>query len=192
MQKQVLVLLAEGCEEIEAVTVIDLLVRAGIAVTQASSTEQCEIICSRGVKIVAQQTWSQVAAQQFDAIVLPGGMQGAEHFRDNPAVIEKIQQLHQQGSLVAGICATPALVFAYHQLFPKAKMTGYPTMQAEIAHYQTARVHYDAEHQLLTSQGPGTAIDFALKLIALLTDNAAAQQVAQQLVLPSGIADYHN
>lgn len=190
MQKQALILLSTGCEETEAVTVIDLLTRADIAVTYASITEQKEVHCSRGVIILAQKTFSEIKDTSFDVVILPGGLKGAENFRDNPAVIEKLKNTHQQGDIVAAICASPAMVLQHHNLFPQAHMTGFPTTKEMFTLWKDARAYYDKESKVITSQGPGTSIDFALKIIYVLLGKEKAAEVAAQLVLPIGIKDY--
>jgi 4-methyl-5(b-hydroxyethyl)-thiazole monophosphate biosynthesis len=200
MTTSVLICIANGSEEIETVTTADLLVRAGIQVTLASVTEDgtLEITASRGIKLVADLPIIRVADEPFDAIVLPGGLAGAEAFRDSPLVVEKIRRMHLDGKIVAAICAAPALVLEYHQLFPLGNMTGFPdiqnktSMQDKIpAHkWVDKRVYFDERVNLLTSQGPATAFDFALKLIELLQGRKIAANVASQLVLPPGINDY--
>ncbi|WP_315708095.1 protein deglycase YajL [Brenneria uluponensis] len=196
MSASVLVCLAPGSEETEAVTTIDLLIRAGIRVVTASvvSDGHLEIICSRGVRLVADAPLAAVVDQEFDAIVLPGGMQGAECFRDNPLLIERIRQTHQEGKIIAAICASPAVVLEYHQIFPMGNMTGYPTLKAQIGidKWVDKRVVFDPRVNLLTSQGPGTSMDFALKLIDLLLGKKKAAEVAAQLILPSGIYNYQD
>lgn len=194
MTTSVLICIANGSEEIETVTTADLLVRAGIQVTLASVTEDgvLEITASRGIKLVADLPIIHVADEPFDAIVLPGGLAGAEAFRDSPLVVEKVRRMHLDGKIVAAICAAPALVLEYHQLFPLGNMTGFPSMQDKIpAHkWVDKRVYFDERVNLLTSQGPATAFDFALKLIELLQGRETAANVASQLVLPPGINDY--
>ncbi|HHR6130599.1 TPA: protein deglycase YajL [Providencia alcalifaciens] len=194
MTTSVLICIANGSEEIETVTTADLLVRAGIQVTLASVTEDgaLEITASRGIKLVADLPIIRVADEPFDAIVLPGGLAGAEAFRDSPLVVEKIRRMHLDGKIVAAICAAPALVLEYHQLFPLGNMTGFPSMRDKIpAHkWVDKRVYFDERVNLLTSQGPATAFDFALKLIELLQGRKNAANVASQLVLPPGINDY--
>ncbi len=169
MTASVLICIANGSEEIETVTTADLLVRAGIKVTLASVTDDgsIEITASRGVRIVADTPIIKVADEPFDAIVLPGGVKGAETFRDSPLVVEKARRMHLDGKIVAAICAAPALVLEYHQLFPIGNMTGYPTMKNQIAanKWVDKRVYFDERVNLLTSQGPATTFDFALKLI---------------------------
>ena len=190
MTKQALVFLSNGCEETEAVTTIDLLTRAGINVTYASITEDRQVECSRGVTILAQKVFSEVNNVDFDVIILPGGLKGAENFRDSQQLIEKLKQAHQAGNIIAAICASPAMVLQHHNLFPDAYMTGYPETRDAFKHWKSDRVYFDAQNRVITSQGPATSIDFALKIIEILLDKKAAAQVAAQLVLPQGIASY--
>ncbi|APC10449.1 protein deglycase YajL [Providencia rettgeri] len=194
MTISVLICIAHGSEEIETVTSADLLVRAGINVTLASVTEDSslQVTASRGMKIVADTPLIKVADEPFDAIVLPGGLAGAETFRDSPLVVEKVRRMHLDGKIVAAICAAPAIVLEYHQLFPLGNMTGYPAMKDKISanKWVDRRVYFDERVNLLTSQGPATSFDFALKLIELLVGREIAGNVASQLVLPNGINDY--
>ncbi|PHM27912.1 protein deglycase YajL [Xenorhabdus budapestensis] len=196
MNTSALICLAHGSEEIEAVTTIDLLVRAGINVTVASAVTNgaLTLTCSRGVKIVADTPLFDVIDEDFDAVILPGGIKGAECFRDNLLVVEKIRTAQSQGKIIAAICASPAVVLEYHQLFPIGNMTGYPGMKDKIApeKWIDRRVYFDERVNLLTSQGPATAFDFALKLIELLKGKGKAAEVAAQLVLPPGINNYQN
>ncbi|KGT86295.1 MULTISPECIES: protein deglycase YajL [Enterobacterales] len=190
----VLVCLAHGSEEIEAVTTIDLLVRAGLSVTTASveSDGTREIICSRGVRLLADAPLVEVADNDYDAVVLPGGLKGAETFRDSPLLVETVRQFHLAGKIVAAICAAPGTVLIPHDLFPVGNMTGFPGLRDTIPdkHWMDRRVVWDPRVNLLSSQGPGTSIDFALKLIDLLVDKEKAREVASQLVLAAGIYNY--
>ncbi|WP_437608761.1 protein deglycase YajL [Erwinia sp. V71] len=190
----VLVCLAHGTEETEAVTTIDLLVRAGIRVTTASveSDGAREIVCSRGVRLLADEKLVDVADNPFDAIVLPGGLKGAQTFRDSPLLVETVRQFHLSGRVVAAICAAAGTVLVPHNLFPVGNMTGFPGLKETIPaeKWVDKRVVWDERVNLLTSQGPGTAIDFALKLIDLLIGSDAAREVASQMVLAAGIFDY--
>ncbi|AUX92646.1 protein deglycase YajL [Mixta gaviniae] len=189
-----LVCLAHGTEEIEAVTVIDLLVRAGITVTTASvnGDGDRQIVCSRGVTLLADALLVDVADNDYDAIVLPGGLKGAQAFHDSPLLVEAVQQFHLSGRIVAAICAAAGTVLVPHDLFPIGNMTGFPGLKETIPDdkWVEKRVVWDPRVNLLTSQGPGTAMDFALKLIDLLVGKEKAAEVASQLVLAAGIYDY--
>ncbi|MDX7999092.1 protein deglycase YajL [Xenorhabdus sp. Reich] len=196
MSVSALIFLAHGSEETEAVTTIDLLIRAGVNVTIASTETDgsLTLTCSRGVKIVADVPLVDVVDEDFDAIILPGGIKGAECFRDSLLVVEKIRIAQSQGKIIAAICASPAIVLEHHQLFPVGNMTGYPSMKDKIApeKWIDKRVYFDERVNLLTSQGPATAFDFALKLIELLQGKEKAAEVAAQLVLPPGVNNYQN
>lgn len=189
-----LVCLAHGTEEIEAATVIDLLVRAGITVTTASvnGDGDRQIVCSRGVTLLADALLVDVADNDYDAIVLPGGLKGAQAFHDSPLLVEAVQQFHLSGRIVAAICAAAGTVLVPHDLFPIGNMTGFPGLKETIPDdkWVEKRVVWDPRVNLLTSQGPGTAMDFALKLIDLLVGKEKAAEVASQLVLAAGIYDY--
>ncbi|NIF23397.1 protein deglycase YajL [Candidatus Pantoea multigeneris] len=190
----VLVCLAHGSEETEAVTTIDLLVRAGLHVVTASveGDGSREIRGSRGVKLLADAPLVEVADNDFAAIVLPGGLPGAETFRDSPLLIETVRQFHVSGRIVAAICAAPGTVLIPHDLFPVGNMTGHPSRRDTIPdkHWVDRRVAWDPRVNLLTSQGVGTSIDFALKLIDLLVNKETARAVAAQLVVAAGIYNY--
>jgi len=194
MSVSVLVCLAPGSEEIEAVTAIDLLVRAGVKVTTASVAGDgaLEITCSRGVRLLADVALVEVADESFDAIVLPGGLKGAECFRDSPLLVETVRQTHFAGKIVAAICAAPALVLEYHDLFPVANMTGFPSLKDKISplKWSDRRVMHDPRVNLLTSQGPGSAMEFTLKLIELLLGRPKAAEIAAQLVMSPGIYNF--
>ncbi|EMA8638182.1 protein deglycase YajL [Cronobacter malonaticus] len=196
MSASALVCLAPGTEETEAVTTIDLLVRGGINVTTASvaSDGNLTITCSRGVRLLADAPLVEVADGDFDVIVLPGGLKGAEAFRDSPLLVETVRQFHLSGRIVAAICAAAGTVLVPHELFPIGNMTGFPALKEMIPddQWQDKRVVWDPRVNLLTSQGPGTAIDFALKIIDLLVGREKAHEVAGQLVLAAGIYSYRD
>ncbi|MDI6441097.1 protein deglycase YajL [Cronobacter dublinensis] len=196
MSASALVCLAPGSEETEAVTTIDLLVRGGINVTTASvaSDGNLTITCSRGVRLLADAPLVEVADGDFDVIVLPGGLKGAEAFRDSPLLVETVRQFHLSGRIVAAICAAAGTVLVPHELFPIGNMTGFPALKETIpeAQWQDKRVVWDPRVNLLTSQGPGTAIDFALKIIDLLVGREKAHEVAGQLVMAAGIYSYRD
>ena len=179
----VLVPLAHGCEELEAVTVIDLLRRADITVSTASLAEDTSIKASRGVSLVADSTLDDVINTKFDAIILPGGLPGADHLNADPRIHHLIEQIYQQGGVVAAICAAPK-VLANNGIANGKKITCYPGA-IEPDNYPKISITQSAieiDQHIITSRGPGTAMDFALVLIEFLKDNASRRQVEQGLV----------
>ncbi|MHA2782824.1 DJ-1 family glyoxalase III [Vibrio harveyi] len=186
MNKKILVPIATGTEEMEAVTVIDMMVRAGYDVTVASADFDGALImkASRGVTLTADCKLVDIADDEFDAIVLSGGVGGAETFRDSTIMIEILKQHMYEGKLVAAICAAPALVLQHHNLYPEALMTCHPSFQSHIPEdkWRAKRVTMDVNHNLLTSQGPGTALEFAMEIIIKLSGKEHGWMVAEPLV----------
>ncbi|ELS3713545.1 DJ-1/PfpI family protein [Vibrio fluvialis] len=186
MTKRILVPIAPGTEEMEAVTIIDILVRAGYQVVVASADFDGELTmtASRGVTLTAECKLVDVADDEFDAVVLAGGVGGAENFRDSTLLVEIIKQQKYDGRLVAAICASPAVVLQHHDLFPGALMTCHPNFQDRIPQdlWRNRRVTFDVNNNLLTSQGPGTALEFAVEIIVQLSGKELAREVALPLV----------
>ncbi|MHC4553026.1 MAG: DJ-1 family glyoxalase III [Planctomycetota bacterium] len=180
MSKQVLVPIADGTEEIEAATMIDVLRRAGAEVTVASVGE-LQVTASRGMKLVADIKIADCANQSFDLIALPGGMPGAEHLRDCELLIDMLKDQKAAGKLYAAICATPAVALAPHGLLEGRKATCYPSLEDKLPQASNERVVTDGN--CITSQGPGTAMEFAVELIAQLYDKTKANEVAAPLLM---------
>ena len=164
----VLVPLAQGCEELEAVTVVDLLRRAGIEVVTAGLDEQ-PVRASRGLVLLPDMTLDGALQQEYDMIVLPGGQPGADYLRDDERIIERLQSMSAAGKYTAAICAAPR-VLARAGLLDGKRATSYPgALQTAtipgLVYCDTAVV---IDGTVITSRGPGTAMDFALSLIELL------------------------
>lgn len=183
---KVMVAIAPGSEEIEAVTIIDVLRRAEIEVDVVSVCPQgrLEISASRGVKLVADRHLSEIEASDYQMLVLPGGLPGSEVFRDSQQLVEQLKQ-RPDGQWLAAICAAPAIVLASHQICSAAQMTCHPAFQQHIPAGQLSqqRVAVDLAHRLITSQGPGTALEFSLSLVEQLIDKNTAANVAAPMVL---------
>ncbi|WP_394145440.1 DJ-1 family glyoxalase III [Vibrio atypicus] len=186
MSKKVLIPIAPGTEEMEAVTIIDIMVRAGydVVVASADFDGQLTMKGSRNITLTADCKLVDIADDEFDAVILPGGVGGTETFRDSTVLVEIVRQQMYEGKLVAAICAAPALVLAHHNLYPEALMTCHPSFQQHIAAklWRVKRVTYDVNHNLLTSQGPGTALEFAIEIILNLSGKALAWEVAEPMI----------
>jgi protein deglycase len=178
----VLVPLAQGCEELEAVTIIDLLRRAKITVVTAGLDEN-PVKASRGVVLIPDTTLDKAIQQNFDMIVLPGGLPGADNLNNDPRIHSLLKKMHQQGKYTAAICAAPK-VLAHAGLLANKSATSYPgvleNMNIPQLQFITAPVIKDGS--VITSRGPGTAIDFALELIATLVGSEIRDQVESALV----------
>jgi 4-methyl-5(b-hydroxyethyl)-thiazole monophosphate biosynthesis len=171
-----LVLLADGSEEIEAVTVIGILRRAEIEVT-AAGVNQRDITASRGVRLMADAVLADVTDAPFDVVVLPGGARGAETFRDSPAVQQLLERQHQRGGRLAAICAAPSAL-ASAGLLRARRATSYPGFLTEADAAQLSEDPVVTDGLITTSRGPGTAMGFALALVTLLCGETRARDVA--------------
>lgn len=180
MSAKVLVCIADGTEELEAVTIIDVLRRAEADVTVASVNE-LTVTASRGAGLQADKVIGDCSDEEFDLVVLPGGKTGAENLRNSSQLSKILEQQRQEGKLYAAICASPAVVLAPKGLLEGKKATCYPAMKEKLDNWQQQTVVVDGN--CITSQGPGTAIEFALKLVELLFDKTRADRVAEAMLV---------
>lgn len=180
----VLVPLAQGCEELEAVTIIDLLVRAGIEVVSAG-LEEGPVTASRGVVLLPQLTLDEALRREYDMVVLPGGMPGAANLDSDPRLHELLRKMAENGKYTAAICAAPR-VLAHAGLLSGKKATSYPghldKMNLPDVAYLEDPVVQDGK--VITSRGPGTAMDFALALIERLVGRDKREEVEAALLRP--------
>lgn len=181
---KVLVPLAQGCEELEAVTITDLLTRAGIEVITAGLDDR-PVKASRGMTLLPDATLDQVMNEAFDMIVLPGGLPGADHLNNDPRIQQLVKRLASENKITAAICAAPrvlataGLLDGKHATSFPGSLDGFP---ANNMHYEEQPVVIDGK--VVTSRGPGTAMDFALTLIELLLGKAKRDQVEAPLQRP--------
>lgn len=183
-ERRVLVLVAKDSEEIETVTIIDTLVRGGASVVLAAvDSPSLQIRCSRGVNIVADKHISDCVSAEWDMVVCPGGMPGAQYLRDCIHVKEILNTQNGAGRYIAAICAAPAVVLAGGGFAKATHMTCYPAPQ--FIHqlgekYVNERVVVDGN--VITSQGPGTALEFSLTLVKVLFGEDKAAKVKQEMI----------
>jgi len=175
---RLIVPLAEGFEEIEAVAVIDILRRANIKVDVVGIED--EIVAGRnGIKILCDKVIADVKPEDYDGIVLPGGNPGYKNLENNQQVINFIKTFNSKGKLIAAICASPTILEKIGVLEGK-KATCYPSMRDKIKNFVDERVVVDKN--VITSQGPGTAIEFALEIVRFFNPNAYEQLKKDLLV----------
>ncbi len=179
---RVLIPLAQGCEELEAVTVIDLLRRADIEVLTAG-LDTHPVIASRGVVLIPDTDLEQVLDEDFDMIVLPGGLPGADNLDNDPRIHQLLRRMQDEDKYTAAICAAPK-VLANAGLLAGRQATSYPGF-IDAMDLPSTRVLEQAvviDGKVITSRGPGTAIDFALTLIGQLAGPEVRDSVETSLV----------
>jgi 4-methyl-5(b-hydroxyethyl)-thiazole monophosphate biosynthesis len=182
MAKTVLVPIADGTEELEAVTIIDVLRRADVSVTVAS-VDALQITASRGVKLVADRLIGDCVGQDYDMIALPGGMPGAEHLRDSKDLVGLLKRQQQRGGYLGAICASPAVVFEHLGLLSHKRATCYPSFLGKLKQAEAVKAKVVVDGPCITSQGPGTALAFSLVLVELLCGPEKANGIAQAMVV---------
>ncbi|HET7833813.1 MAG TPA: DJ-1 family glyoxalase III [Gallionella sp.] len=177
---KVLVPLAQGCEEIEAVTIIDILRRAGIEVVSAGLND-LPVLASRGVMLLPDTTLDLALQQDFDMIVLPGGQPGTNNLKADKRITSLLQHMSRQDKYVAAICAAPG-VLASAGLLDGKRATSYPETLDDFPKVIPQATAVEEDGKLITSRGPGTAMDFALTLVERLAGTAKRKDVEAGLV----------
>ncbi len=181
---KVLVPLAQGCEELEAVTICDLLDRAGIEVVTAGLDEE-PVKASHGITLVPDMTLEDALKEDYDMVVLPGGLPGADNLDNDERLAAFLKKMAGAGKFVGAICAAP-VVLARNGLLDGKKATAYPGFIGPdtFPTVQHTGGVVERDGNVITSRGPGTALDFALALIEMLTDRKTRDEVEAQLVRP--------
>ncbi|MBA3686123.1 MAG: DJ-1/PfpI family protein [Planctomycetes bacterium] len=181
-----LVVLCAGAEEIETVTIADVLVRAKQEVTVASAAGLV-VLGSRGIPLAAHVTLDEVRQRDFDVVYLPGGMGSATTCRDDPRIQDLAERQLRSPRLLAVICAAP-IALVPRRLCAGRSLTSFPGVRAQVEPHALAWVDRPVviDGNLVTSQGPGTALALALALAKLLAGETVAQTVARDMLAPSG------
>lgn len=176
---RVIVPLAEGYEEIEAVTIVDVLRRAGIAVDTAY-LEKNLVTGSHSITVTADKNIEGIRAAHYDAIALPGGMPGSANLRDDRRVLGLVRELAGAGKLTAALCAAPIVLGSAGVLVGK-RATCYPGFEAQM----NGAVHVPEpvvrDGTVITGRGPGCAIPFALELVAALAGTKVAAALGENM-----------
>ncbi|BBN18129.1 protein deglycase [Marchantia polymorpha subsp. ruderalis] len=181
--KQVLVPIANDTEEMEAVIVADVLRRAGADVTIASVESELQILASRKVNLVADTHIASCESHQYDLIVLPGGMPGAERLRDTPALQKLVQAQAEQKRLFAAVCAAPAVALQTWGLLDGLKATCHPSFSEKLANQEATGSTVVQDGQATTSRGPGTCFEFALSLVEQLYGKEKMDEISKPLMI---------
>lgn len=176
------VLLADGFEEIEALTVVDLLRRAQVYVDTVSITEDYIVHGAHGINVQTEDVFDEVNFVESDMIVLPGGMPGTTNLMEHEGVRRVVKDFAENEKPVAAICAAP-MVLAELGLLKGKKITCYPSVEKEIQGAVFTHQPVTVDGNIITSRGVGTAIAFALKLIEILSGSEKAEEIAASIVL---------
>ena len=175
------IFMADGCEEIEGLTVVDLVRRAGIEIEMISVNGKKNVTGSHKITFQTDIDKADADYTSYDGIVLPGGMPGTTHLMEDETVNRVIREFASEGKLVAAICAAPS-VLGNAGLLAGKTATCYPGVEGKLtgADFVTDPVAKDGN--IITSRGLGTAIDFAAEIVAYLKDQEAAKSLKESIV----------
>jgi 4-methyl-5(b-hydroxyethyl)-thiazole monophosphate biosynthesis len=177
---RVLVPLAEGFEEIEAVVIIDVLRRAGLEVFTAG-LKPGSVTGAHELTVQPDLDLDAALKTNYDMLVLPGGQPGTDHLRTDRRVIDLVRKMDQKKSLIGAICAAP-LVLRDAGIAAGRMLTSYPGMEGEFKDSRYSQTRVAVDGHLVTGRGPGAALEFALKLVEIVQGQAKAAALAGKMV----------
>ena len=173
--KRAIVLLADGFEEVEAITQIDFLRRAGVETVVAGVTGR-DVVGGHDIRVNTDVTVDEWSGS-YDAVVIPGGATGAENIASDEPSMMLIRHAFQEGKLVAAICAAPGVVLGANGLLGTRQFTCYPGFESQATGGTFVEERVVVDDGLITSRGPGTAAEFAEAIVTYLTDPQTARDL---------------
>ncbi len=179
--KKVSIFLAEGFEEVEALTPADLLRRAGAEVTLVAVGDKRGVTGSHNITIMADSLFKDMDFTETDLLVLPGGMPGTLHLKECEPLLKLLKDFNEKGKMVAAICAAPT-VLGESGLLKGKKATCYPGCEDGLTGAEVLADRVVIDGNITTSRGVGTAISFALSLIMQLFDQKKAEEIRESIV----------
>ena len=179
--KKACVFLADGFEEIEGLTVVDVLRRAGVDVKTVSVMNTKRIEGSHGIILEADEQFEEAEMEDVDLLVLPGGLPGTWHLRDHKGLTELIRSFDKKEKRIAAICAAPS-VFGGMGLLKGRKACSYPSMEDQLDGAEVVHTPFVSDGHITTGRGMGAALPFALELTALLCGKEKADEIAESIV----------
>ena len=179
--KTVYLFLATGFEEIEALTIVDMLRRAEIDITTVSISRNLQVEGAHGITVTADCTWVELSTEDADWLILPGGMPGTKYLEKYKPLTELLTDFYQNGGKVAAICAAPG-IFERLGFLKGRNATSYPSVMEQLKSARTSLEPVVVDGNVTTSRGLGTAIDFSLSLIGQLEGSAKAEEIAESVV----------
>ena len=181
MSAKALVVLADGFEDVEAVTPVDVLRRGGVEVVTASLSGDRKVRSAHGITMLADAPFADASKDDFDAIVLPGGGEGTQNLRASSELIERLRCQKDESRLICAICAAPLVLVDAGVLDDGQHITCYPTCALDLDR-RCASVPCVADGNIITGQAPGAAMLFSLVVLSALTDKQTAAKVARGMV----------
>jgi 4-methyl-5(b-hydroxyethyl)-thiazole monophosphate biosynthesis len=180
--KKVLIHFANGFEEVEAITPVDVLRRAGCEVITVSVTGKKEVTSTRGVTILADKLFVEADYDQAHMILLPGGQPGSDNLNRHEGLKKQLLTFHQQGKLIAAICAAP-LVLGNLGILKGKRATCYPGVESQLTGATCTGNAVEIDGNVITGKGPGVALKFSLALVEKLVDKAKSDELRKAMIV---------
>ena len=183
MEKKVLVPLAEGFETIEALAVVDVFRRGGVHVDTAAIGDKLQVTSSQDVPVIADRLLADCVEDNYDLIVLPGGIPGAHNLQKSELLVALLEKQNKADKLYAAICASPAVVLEHHGLLAGKKATCHPFFVDHLASQDDVEKTVVFDKNCVTSKGAGTSVEFGLELLEILMGKEKKKEVAKGMAL---------
>ncbi len=178
---KIAIFLAEGYEEIEALTVVDICRRCGIDIDMVSVTEELMVKSSHNVEVKADKTFSQTDFSEYDMLVLPGGKKGTEGLEAHEGLMAQVDAFFAAGKYIAAVCAAPS-IFGHRGILKGRRACSFPSFESHLEGAEVTAGPVEVAGNVITSRGMGTSIDFALAIAALFVGEEAAEEMARTIV----------
>jgi len=179
--KKIAIFFAEGYEEIEALTVVDLCRRCGLEVEMISVTEERQVKSSHGVVVQMDQVFSQANFAEYDMLVLPGGMPGTKNLEAHEGLIAQVDAFYAAGKYIAAICAAPS-IFGHRGILKGRRACCFPSFEDHLEGAQVTEGPVEISDKVITARGMGVAIDFGLAIVEVFCGKEKAQEIAEKIV----------
>lgn len=180
--KKILIHLANGFEEIEAITPMDVLRRAGCEVVSVSVTGKHEVIGAHGITVLADKLFTESDYDHADMILLPGGQPGSDNLNSHQGLRKQIMNFNQQGKLLAAICAAP-LVLGSTGVLKGKKATCYPGVESKLTGATFTGNAVEVDGHVITGKGPGLAMNFSMTLVEILIGKSKVEELKRAMIL---------
>lgn len=179
--KQVAIFLADGFEEIEGLTVVDILRRAGIAIDMVSITDSRKVTGSHGIAVTADKVLSEVDFEALSMIVLPGGMPGTKNLEACEALMKQVDAFAKEDKYLAAICAAPS-IYGHRGLLSGKRACCYPGFESHLTGAKVTAAEVSVDGHMITSRGMGTAISFSLALTEIFCGKEKAEELSKGII----------
>ena len=179
--KKIAVHLAEGFEEIEAISIVDVLRRAGLNVVTISVTGETMVTGAHKIPVIADQLYEEMDYSSADMIILPGGMPGSKNLNNHAGLKKQIMEFNAAGKLLGAICAAP-LVFGQLGILKNKRATCFPGFENQLEGANVTGAAVERDGNIITGKGAGVAIRFTLKIVEMFKGNGFAEELAGKMI----------